>query len=300
MPGSPLAAPREMRFRWYRQAEKYRKTIPEISTIFGISKKTYHKWYNRDHGYASNQYRARKEHPQTKITPEIRCAIVTAKTQYNYGPAKMRLYVQTHHGITISTTAIYKFFKKKRLIRKPQRQQPWYTPMTEPFHATMPGENVQYDVKYVPAVDGTWNYQFRLTDTVTRIQYALDCLDKSSTAAVAVFRKAAHCFPFPITGIQTDNGSEFRGWFARYLQQKKIIHRFIPKRSAPWNGIVERANRSVDDEYYLNGTRPWKTLAEYIRWFNTERPHLGYGMYGMTPIQKFNTYTTQRTQNSHP
>ncbi|MFH1767240.1 MAG: helix-turn-helix domain-containing protein [Patescibacteria group bacterium] len=50
MAGTPLSAPREMRFRWYRQVEQYDKTVGEVCDIFGVSRKTYYKWYRRDHG----------------------------------------------------------------------------------------------------------------------------------------------------------------------------------------------------------------------------------------------------------
>lgn len=300
MPGSPLAAPRQMRFRWYRQVELIGKTIPEACAIFGISKKTYHKWYNRDHGYEGIAHRARRPHPHTKLTPRIQLAVCAAKALYNYGPEKMRLYLAEQHDVVVSAIAVYKFFKKRKLIRKPQRKQSWYMPMKEPFFATKPGENVQLDVKYVPGGAGIWHYQFRFTDTYTNIQYAIDCLDKSAAAAIYALRLARRSFPFPIIGLQTDNGSEFRGAFAIYVQRCNIVHRFIPKRSAPWNGQVERANRSIDDEYYLNTGRPWNTLAQYTHWYNYERYHLGKHMHGLTPMQKLHQYLTQPTQETSP
>lgn len=294
MPGSPLKAPREARFRWYLQVEKYGKTIPEACIIFGISKKTYHKWYNRDHGFRPNTHRPRRPHPHTKLTRTMRCVIYDAKVKYNYGPKKMRLYLKKRCGVSLSSTIIYRFFKRRRLIRKPQRKQTWYTPLKKPFHARKPGHNVQGDVKYVPAPEGAaWHYQFRFTDVYTNMQYAVDCLDKSSETTIEAFRLAERSFPFSIQGIQTDNGGEFRGEFARYLVTRGITHRFIPKRSAPWNGKVERANRAVDDEYYLNDDRPWKNLAEYTHWYNHERPHLGKAMRGMTPVQKYNQWVTR-------
>lgn len=300
MPGSPLSAPRHVRFRWYHQVEVTGKTTPEVCSIFGISKKTYHKWYNRDHGYGTNHYRSRRSHPHTKLTPKLQQVICRTKQQYNYGPEKMRLYLKEHHDVSISSIAIYKFFKKRKLIRKPQRKQAWYTPMKHPFVSKKPGENVQLDVKYVPGGNGSWHFQFRFTDTFTNIQYAVDCLDKSAAAAIYALRLARRSFPFRITGIQTDNGSEFRGAFAVYVRRCHIIHRFIPKRSAPWNGKVERANRSVDDEYYLNEHRPWKTLAAYTHWYNHQRYHLGKGMHGMTPYQKLRQYLTRSQRKSSP
>lgn len=290
MPGSPLSGPRELRARWYLQMDKYGKSVGEVCRIFGISRKTYYKWRLRDFGPSDHRYHQRRIHPHTKLTPRVRVIVFNAKEQYNYGPKKMAVYLQAHHGVTVSSTAIYKYFKRRHLIRKPQKKLPWYTPMKEPFVSSRPGENVQADVKYVPGPDRTWLYQFRFTDVVTNIQYACDQLDKSALSAIQAFRRAEVSFPFAITGIQTDNGGEFRGVFALYLKARGIAQRFIPKRSAPWNGKVERANRSIDDEYYLNPGRPWRTIAEYTRWYNHERPHLGKAMNGMTPFEKWQQY----------
>lgn len=298
MPGSPLSAPREIRARWYLQADRYGKTIREICEIFGISRKTYYKWRLHDFGPSDHRYHQRKPHPNLKLTPKIKVAIYGAKQVYNYGPEKMRLFLKDKHGVNVSTTVIYRYFKKRHLIRRPQRHQSWYAPMKEPFVSRKPGENVQLDVKYVPSCEGRWNYQFRFTDTFTNMQYAVDCLDKTSESAIYAFKQARRYFPFSIAGIQTDNGGEFRGLFAVYLQSTDIVHRFIPKRSAPWNGKVERANRSVDDEYYLNANRPWRTLSQYVRWYNYERYHLGKGMNGMTPYQKFQQYLSRTVEMS--
>lgn len=287
MAGSPLSAPRELRFRWYLQVEKYKKSIPEICAIFGISRKTYYKWYRRDHGLSRGIYKPRDPHPGTKLTPQLQAVVTNIKQRYNYGPKKMVLYLKEHEAINISSTAIYKFYRKKQLIQKSQTRQAWYTPMKEPFYASIPGENVQLDVKYVPGKNGTWAYQYRFIDTVTNLQYAEEAKTRDAHQTIMVFKNAKRLLPFPITGIQTDNGGEFRGVFHDYLLHQVVIHRYIPKRSAPWNGKVERANRSIDDEYYLNTRRPWQNLAEYTNWYNTERYHLGKSMNGLTPWQKF-------------
>lgn len=292
MKESSRCAPREIRFRWYRQVEAYGKPVPEVCDIFGISRKTYYKWYRRDHGLGPSQYKARAIHPHTKLTPEIKVAVVGAKLQLNYGPQKMHDYLIQRHGVSVCPSVLYRFFKKKRLIRKPQRKQRWYTPMKEPYRASIPGENVQLDVKYVPGRESSWEYQYRFIDTVTNMQYAVDMEAKDARATIVALRGAVRSLPFPVLGIQTDNGSEFRGVFHVYLVRHGIAHRYIPKRSAPWNGKVERANRSVDDEFYLNSNRPWNTLREYTRWYNRERPHLGRDMNGMTPHQKFLSLST--------
>lgn len=288
MSGSPLKAPREIRFRWYLLVEKHQKSVKEVCEIFGISKKTFYKWRAKDYGPSDHLYHSRASHPNLKLTPTVCLEIYRAKKKFCYGPEKMKHYLRDNFHLNVSTTIIYRFYKRKRLILKPQKRLSWYAPMKEPYFASKPGENVQLDIKYVPASIGFgWNYQFRFTDTFTNMQYAIDCLDKSSLTSIYALKQAKKYFPFKIAGIQTDNGGEFRGDFNIYLEAKNIIHRFIPKRSAPWNGKVERANRSVDDEYYLNFNRPWKTLAEYVHWYNHERYHVGKGMNGLRPYEKY-------------
>jgi len=190
-------------------------------------------------------------------------------------------------SIYISTRAVYRFYKKKILIRKPQKQQKWYQPMKKPFFSEFPRENVQLDVKYVPGKEQTWLYQYRFIDVITNLQYAVNMECRDALAMITAFKQAKKYFPFVICGIQTDNGGEFRGRFHEYLVKQRIPHRYIPKRSAPWNGKVERANRSIDDEYYLNTKRPWTSIKEYVEWYNYERPHLGKQMNGVTPHQKY-------------
>lgn len=287
MAGTPLSAPSEMRARWYLQVDKYHRTVKEICGIFGISRKTYYKWYNLDHHLTLRIFKRKTMHPQTKLTPGIKMIIYENKIKYNYGPKKMSLFLEKNQGVKVTANVIYRYYKKKHLIRKPQKKQSWYLPLKQPYLAQRPGENVQLDVKYVPGKDLSWSYQYRFLDTVTNLQYAVETQSKDAFSTIWAHRQARKHFPFSMAGIQTDNGSEFRGAFHRYLINRNIIHRYIPKRSAPWNGKVERANRSIDDEYYLNPERPWNNLLAYTHWYNHERPHLGKGMNGLTPYQKY-------------
>ncbi len=52
-------------------------------------------------------------------------------------------------GIDISTTIIYRYYKRRMLIRKPQRKLPWYAPLKERLVIDKPRIGVQMDVKYV-------------------------------------------------------------------------------------------------------------------------------------------------------
>lgn len=145
-----IITPRIIRGRWYLQTDKYHKSVTETCKVFGMSRKTYYKWYKRDHPIGMTGKRPKRMHPHTKLTGNVKVIIYETKLKYNYGPKKMSIYLKRNHGINISPSTIYKFYKRKNLIRKPQRQQKWYKPMKEPFYAQYPGQNVQIDIKYIP------------------------------------------------------------------------------------------------------------------------------------------------------
>lgn len=128
-------------------------------------------------------------------------------------------------------------------------------------------------------------YRFRFVDEYTRIQFFYDGKIKDSNEAIKAFKQAKRYFPFKIYAIQRDNGSEFRGNFHTYLKDHNITHHFIPKRSAPWNGKVERAHGTIHQEYSHNPHRIFRTPYQCLKWYNYQRLHLGIN--GLTPYEKF-------------
>ena len=89
MAGSSLSATKELRARWYLQVDKYGRTVTDVCDIFGISRKTYYKWYKRDHPLYRIGKPPRKMHPHTKIIGHVQVKIAEAKEKYNFGPAKI-------------------------------------------------------------------------------------------------------------------------------------------------------------------------------------------------------------------
>lgn len=284
------AYPPKIRRRMYFMVEHAGKTVKEVCEWYYISKKTYYKWHVIDHG--TRDHIPRKEHPHQKIKGEIRICIEKEKLRLNYGPSKMRRLIKRRFGIVISTTAIYRFYLKRNLVRKPQKKLPWYQPLKEHIIPEKPGEVVQTDVKYIWE-DNRRKYQHTFMDIFTGFHHAVICDTLEAKDTIKAFVEAEKVFPFKILGIQSDNGSENRGDFHQYLGQRGIAHYFIPKSSPNWDGAVERAHGVIDQEFYLNPTRPWKTLKEYLRFYNYERIHEGKYLNGLIPIEKFLQYQTK-------
>jgi putative transposase len=95
--------------------------------------------------------------------------------------------------------------------------------------------------------------------------------------------------PFPITTIQTDNGLEFLGDFEEYLRQINIPHVFIYPRCCKVNGVVERYQRSLQEEFLDNNLDLIydpvllnDKLIDYMLFYNTKRVHKSLGL--ITPM----------------
>lgn len=282
--------PRSERNKWYAQVEVCHRSVKEVCHIFGISRQCYYEWYNTDRK-ARKQYRIdlpKKNQPNTKLTQELKNFIKAAKLRTNYGPDKMMKHVKKVKGIILSTTIIYRYYQNQKLIRKPQRKLPWYEPLKHKLLIRSPGYGVQMDVKYV--YEGSKRrYQFSVFDPFTRLYHFTIFPTKHSKNCIVAFQAAERYFGFKIMSIQTDNGSEARGIFHTWLTAKDIPHYFIPKKSPWWDAQVERVHRTIDDEYYHNPWRQFKSPYEWLEYYNTERIHQSLG--DLTPREKLKSVT---------
>jgi len=265
--------PRELRFKWYLWVEKHNHTVKETCQLFNVSRKVYYYWYARDHGKINKSYAPRKPHPHLKFTPTIKTFIEKEKKKTNYGPLKMSMLIKKRLDISISPSLIYRYYKRKILIRKPQKKLPWYKPMKGRLTITKPGEGVQADVKYVYDKKGIRRYQYSYLDVNTEKYYFKVFKTKESKNAIICHQEAERYFSFKIVSVQTDNGSEFRGNYHNWLTRNNITHYFIPKSSPNWNPHVEGYTRLLMTNTIRiltgYGIRPMNglnitTLKEYI------------------------------------
>lgn len=115
----------------------------------------------------------------------------------------------------------------------------------------------------------------------------------SSVNARIVFQEYCQLCPYPVRKVQTDNGSEFLGKFHDYLEEHHIPHIFIYPKSPKINGVVERFNRTVQeecinrtDEIYYDLAAFDGKLQKYNHWYNTDRPH--HALKYVSPVQFIN------------
>jgi len=103
-------------------------------------------------------------------------------------------------------------------------------------------------------------------------------------------KKLIYVLPSKITIVQTDNGLEFLGEFEKYLQHQKVKHIFTYPRCPKINGVVERFNRTLNEQFILpnlhiiHSNKEFSLkLSEFLIFYNNLRPH--QTLNNMTPIQ---------------
>ena len=145
-------------------------------------------------------------------------------------------------------------------------QNPKYIP--KPYEKmAYPGQRVQIDVKYVPAVclsnpairDEKF-FQYTALDEYSRWRY-VEAFEEHNTYSSAMFLEhLIKAFPFPIECVQTDNGPEFTNRFTTYrdkptlfqvhLDRHGIRHKLIRPFTPRHNGKVERSHRKDNERFY--------------------------------------------------
>lgn len=101
--------------------------------------------------------------------------------------------------------------------------------------------------------------------------------------------------------ILTDNGREFCGRplhhpYELYCTVQQLAHRTTKIASPESNGMVERFNRTLKEEFFSLAYRRQfydsvealqVDLDEFVRFYNEQRAHHGYRTQGRTPLQTF-------------
>ena len=128
---------------------------------------------------------------------------------------------------------------------------------------------------------------------------ATSAIDFLETKVLPVYQG----FHIPLDRILTDNGKEYTThWidgkheYEKFLKENSIRHTKIKPRIPQSNGIVERFNRTLLEEFYqiamikkvyssLSGLQD--DLDQFIYHYNFKRTNQGYRLKGKIPYQKF-------------
>lgn len=143
-----------------------------------------------------------------------------------------------------------------------------------------------------------WRHKYyfvSMIDVFTRYAYVELIPHKASQQVRDAFIRFQQQYHYSIHTVQTDNGSEFFKHFHQYLEEQQIKHIFIYPSSPKINGIVERFNRTIQEEFInrsvdfgIDQDRFQHQLANYLTWYNAKRPHSSLNY--QSPLQFMEQY----------
>ena len=228
-------------------------------------------------------------------------------------------------GITISETGIYNVLRRgglnHRLDRLFYAQEHSNNPIiTERYlkevekrkephiEAYYPGYLLCQDTFYVGTIKGLGRiYQQAGIDVYSNFSFAKVYFDKKAGSAIDFVKSKVlpvyGIFGIPLDRILTDNGKEYTThWKSRkhdyeiFLAKHSITHTRIKTRCPKSNGMVERFNRTLLEEFYQIAMlkKVYTSLDElqddldqFITYYNFKRTNQGYRLKGKIPYQKF-------------
>lgn len=271
---------------------------------YGISRRTLFRWrkcLNDSYGRLETLIPASKKPHNTRkmlTHPKIIAFIRGEREKVAHlGKEKIKPLLDEYckeEGLpTLSISTIGKVIKRHQLF--PKNKRVYHNP--ESGHAN---RIIRYKtkVKRSPKVEdagyieidtitrflqGIKLYVFNAVDIKLKFQFSYGYSTLTSNHGRDFFKRLELVYPIQagIKTVQTDNGLEYMGDFDLYLQEKNISHLFIYPRCPKINAFIERANRTLQEEFieqYLY--TKWRGLVsfnrdlmEYLVWYNTKRVH---------------------------
>ena len=262
------------------QTMRYRQALILYSQKHGVTKAAIRYNTNRQYVYrwlkrydgtlqslADRSHRPHS-HPNQHTSEELK--LISNMRRRNPNAGLVVFWVKLRQrGYTRSITGLYRVLRRQgEMAVKPPN--PKYIP--KPYEQMQyPGQRVQVDVKFVPAVclvgeaKGKKFYQYTAIDEYSRFRY-IEGFEEHSTYSSAVFiEHLIKAFKFPIECVQTDNGTEFTKrllpterrtptLFETRLKQCGITHKLIRPYTPRHNGKVERSHRKDNEYFYATHT----------------------------------------------
>jgi transposase InsO family protein len=172
-----------------------------------------------------------------------------------------------------NTHKMYHNPNRKRQVTK-AKTRVWRAPQQKPGH-------IEADLVET-RIDGKKKYTVCWIDIGSKVAFSKTYKRKTSKNILESFLEFEQFHPGNIHAFQTDNGSEFEGALDQFLRKHRpnIKRLYTPIKSPKINGVVERYNRSLQDDWLnhnlhlFHDDETWnQSLAEYITFYNFYRVH---------------------------
>ena len=288
----------DMRFRLslIHYSEKY--GVSKAAMKYRVNRQYIYRWRNRYNGSIDslrNQSRRPHHHPNQHTLEELKL-IADMRRRNPYTGLVVFWVKLMQRGYKRSIAGLYRILRRQGIMAD-KLPNPKYVPKPyEQMH--YPGERIQIDVKFVPAVclvneaKGQKFYQYTAIDEFSRWRY-VEAFDEHSTYSSAVFLEhLIKAFPMPIECVQTDNGAEFTKRFTatkeenltlfqKRLKEHGIRHKQIRPFTPRHNGKVERSHRKDNERSYASHTfYSFEDFSKQLQLYNRR----DYNLFPMRPL----------------
>ena len=260
--------------------------VREAARYIGVAPGTISKWIAKAPSKGSEGIPTLSSAPHTHpnaVSAEIEAMIVAEREKH--GRCGQVIWeTMKQRGITVGLNTVHRILDRHGLTKK---YSPWkkrHISLDRP-QALIPGDLVELDTIHTVPRIGRRFYVYTLIDIASRWAYAWAVKKISAGITLEFVSRAQRRACFPFTTLQSDHGPEFTSWFTHHVA---IAHRHIRVGKPNDNAHVERFNRTVQEECFAHLPDTCeaygKGLAPYLRYYNTERMHMGINY--LTPMQK--------------
>jgi transposase len=305
----------EERMSWFAEYEKVKK-VPMVCKKFGISRKTFYKWwkrYNTEQRSADSlKNRSRKPHHNPRATPDhIIQRLKSLREQTGFGQKRLQLYLSIWYGIELAENTIWKILRRSGIDMKETKSR---RRKVKPHEPLLPGDRVIIFVKPFEKTIGKQKYfYYAAIDECTHLRVAHIYARHSTLSALDFVQFILTSFPFPVHYIHTPLDSAFTSiamsrsrTHAFTLNLRRLgIKQHIPTRKQSQSKLyAERIRRFDSPEAFISfqfnsHLDAERMVSNYLQDYNNNQPRKEIGM--LTPIDKLRTFEQFRNiKEFHP
>src|SRR3989339_40908 len=262
----------------------------KVARHFGFNQSTIVRWSKKSkiYGYHDIPTKSSKphHHPQ-QLKEELVRKIINLRLTLNRTSEVVHQHL-LNEGIEVSLNSVRRTIDRHGLMKKRSPWKRYHPPVDRPYPLKA-GDLLEIDTIHLMTSKKTRIYVFTLVDVYSRWTYA-KCYEKMSGArSIEFVREAQGEANFRFNMFQSDHGPEFGKWF---VSQIKKSHRYTRIGKPNDNAHIERFNRTIQEECLdrlpKNVEKINSVLKEYLKYYNTERLHLGISL--KSPIQLTNCF----------
>ena len=252
------------RLWWMDWYQSHGKNAESTCRHFGISKSVFYRWKNRYKRFnlktlEDDKGNRRPHHLRQMTTDPAILARIYDIRRADPEKSKWEIHEELRRqGILVAHNVIQKVIRRhselansqhlKRLRKHRNFSIARIKANRELRHKDI-GSLVQIDTKHL-YIMGTRFYLFVAIDCLSRYGFVWAYKTGSSQSAADFLAKVINYFPFEISAINTDNGSEYLLNFHKACQKLGLMHYFTYPHTPKMNSQAERLIRTVTYEFF--------------------------------------------------